>query len=104
MKYRNGFFRIDIAKNKEQAIGYIISTINEKNVGEIESLFIHDQYRGAGIGENLLDCALTLLDERKVQSKVVNVAYGNEDAFGFYAKHGFFPRATRLIQKERDIQ
>ena len=103
-KYRKGLIHIDIAKDKDIPVGYVISRINADNDGEIESLFIKDRYRGKGIGESLLQKAIDWLDSRNVQSKAVNVVYGNEDAFGFYAKFDFFPRATRLVQKERNIQ
>jgi len=82
-KYRKGFIRIDVAKDKELPVGYVISTINEENDGEIESIFIKDRFRGKGIGESLMQKAVDWLDGRNVRSKVVAVVYGNEDAFGF---------------------
>jgi GNAT superfamily N-acetyltransferase len=103
-KYRKGLIHIDIAKDNGLPVGYVISTINEENDGEIESLFIKARYRGKGIGESLMQKAVDWLDGRNVQSKAVNVVYGNEDTFGFYAKFGFFPRVSRLVQKERNIQ
>ena len=44
-------------------IGYCISTINLELVGEIESLYLEKEYRNQGIGEELMNRALTYLNE-----------------------------------------
>jgi len=38
------------------------------------------------------------MDEMGAVKKVVNVAAGNEQAFDFYKKHGFYPKKTTLEQ------
>jgi ribosomal protein S18 acetylase RimI-like enzyme len=98
-KNQNGRFRIDIAWADGHAVGYIIAAIHEGGVGEIESIFIQDEYRGQGIGNELMRRVLEWMDNARVHQKIVDVAVGNEGAFDFYAQFGFFPRITILKQK-----
>ncbi|OGO00484.1 MAG: hypothetical protein A2Y58_00220, partial [Chloroflexi bacterium RBG_13_51_52] len=55
-KSLNGMMLVDLAKDSKtgEIIGYCVSTINEKEHGEIESIFIEDSYRRAGIGDNFI--------------------------------------------------
>jgi diamine N-acetyltransferase len=39
------------------------------------------------------------MDEHGAERKIIGVAVGNEEAFGFYEKFGFYPRVTILRQK-----
>jgi ribosomal protein S18 acetylase RimI-like enzyme len=97
-KNRNGRIRIDIARIDEQPVGYVIAAIRD-DVGEIESIFIKEDYRGQGIGDELMSRVLAWMDHAQVRQKIVDVAVGNEDALDFYARFGFFPRITTLKQK-----
>lgn len=98
-KYEGGQLRIDIAIHQKIPIGYLISTINKEKDGEIESVFIQESFRGEAIGNELMKRALKWLDSEKVETKVVNVAVGNEAVYPFYARFGFFPRVTTLRQQ-----
>jgi len=83
-------------------IGYCVSTVDNRKVGEVESLFIEDRYRGLGIGDNLMKKALSWMDNVSTVKKIINVAYGNEKVFSFYSKYGFYPRSyiTEQIEYE----
>lgn len=87
------------AKRPEQYIGYSVGAVTPKNTGEIESLFVEDDFRNQGIGSELIKRLVDWMDKEKVVSKCVNVAIGNEDAFKFYRQWGFYPRVTTLVQK-----
>jgi ribosomal protein S18 acetylase RimI-like enzyme len=102
-KYTLGKLRVDIAKDKDRPVGYIISAISEDSVGEIESIYIQKDYRGKAIGDELMGRALAWLVEGKVNSMVVDVAVGNEEVYNFYAQYGFHPRISRLKHKGTDI-
>ncbi len=99
-KSRNGAMRIDLAKDKDtgKLVGYCVSTISEKKQGEIESIFIEEGYRRAGIGDNFMKKVLSWMDGQSVNRKVVAVAAGNEEVFGFYGKYHFYPRLSILMQ------
>lgn len=93
----------DLRNRKD--IGYCISTIMgdpQTRQGEIESIFIEAEYRGYGVGDKLMHDALKWMDENNIQRRVIGVAAGNEDTFGFYEKFGFYPRVTILHQLKQE--
>ena len=93
--------RVDLAKDAEtgQVVGYCLASVSEARIGEIDSLYVEAAYRGMGIGDGLMQRALTWLDGQGVTAKQLAVAVGNEEVFAFYARYGFFPRLTILLQK-----
>lgn len=101
-KAESGKLRVDLVKLKDtdRYIGYCISSNDQKHIGEIESIFVEDDFRNQGIGDNLMQKALAWMEKEQVKSKIVGVVYGNERAFPFYARYGFFPSATILRQKK----
>lgn len=77
-------------------IGYCITTINSENIGEIESLFLEKNYRGIGIGDKLMEKALSWLRKNNINKKIIGVIAGNEGALKFYEKHGFYKKVMLL--------
>lgn len=100
-KARTGKLRIDLARKcgEREYAGYCISSIDTDRQGEIESIFVEERRRGRGIGQALMQRALAWMDGKGVSQRSVAVAFGNEEAFRFYAKFGFYPRITRLRWK-----
>ncbi len=49
-----------VAEEDTEQIGYCIATFND-SVGEIDSLFVKETYRGKGVGEQLMSLALKWL-------------------------------------------
>lgn len=90
--------RIDLAQSNSSNIGYLISAITSDGVGVIESIYIEDGFRGQSIGDELMNRALEWLDIHKVDTKEINVVIGNERAYSFYARFGFFSRLVILKQ------
>jgi ribosomal protein S18 acetylase RimI-like enzyme len=99
-KAAHGEMRVDIAVDKQsnQKVGYCVSGLDEAKTGEIESIFVAEDYRGLGVGGTLMQKALAWMDEKAAEKKVVAVGVGNEHAFGFYSRYGFCPRKTVLEQ------
>ena len=91
--------RVDIATDNGRNIGYCVSTV-KKNEGEIDSIFVDQDYRSAGIGRAFMVRALAWMDGQHVTVRRVAVAIGNEDALGFYEQFGFLPRQLLLEQKQ----
>lgn len=95
--------RIYVETAKEQqtmkTVGYCISTITNNGIGEIDSLFVLEEFRGSGIADTFMQHALDWMDEQAVQVKQIVVSCGNEEVFGFYARYGFYPCLTTLFQK-----
>jgi diamine N-acetyltransferase len=101
-KATKGEMRVDISIDKQtnQKIGYCVSSIDEARIGEIDSIFVTEAYRGLGVGGNLMFRALDWMDKRGAEKKIVAVGVGNEATFGFYSPFGFCPRKTVLEQKK----
>jgi ribosomal protein S18 acetylase RimI-like enzyme len=97
-KAKTGTFLVSLAKENDTLIGYCVSSINSEKQGEVESIYIEKEFRNFGIGDHFMKTALKWMDDREVQRKIVGVAVGNEEAFGFYEKYGFYPRVTVLRQ------
>lgn len=100
LKAKNGQMRIEIAVDQETAqnVGYCISRVEFSGDAEMESLYVLETYRGLGLGEKLLSNAIDWMDEMGAHTKTVSVAVGNEKAFSFYERFGFYPRKTLLEQ------
>ncbi len=81
-------------------IGFCITTISGDKTGEIESICIEEQYRRKKIGEKLIKNSLQWLKNKKASTVGLAVSYGHESVLPFYEKFGFYPRTTRLEQKE----
>jgi len=105
-KSREGAMRIDMARDTDtgELVGYCISTIYRDRQGEIESIYIEPDYRGSGIGDNLMKRTLRWMDEYPVARKVLAVGAGNEGVFAFYSRYSFYPRTIVLEQIETGEQ
>ena len=99
-----GIIRIELATAipGKKAVGYCVSSLSAEKTGEIESIFVEEQFRGRGIGSELLTRALAWLGTEGSVRNRVSVGNGNEEAFGFYRKFGFFPRMTVFEQVHRE--
>jgi len=84
--------------NTGKLMGYCVNTIDEKRVGEIDSLFILPEYRGKGLGEILVEMSVSWLNEQGVTKIFLEVAAGNEQVLEFYSRFGFYPAKIRLEQ------
>lgn len=100
-KSENGILKIDLVedKNKGSYVGYCISSISEENVGEVDSIYLDENYRSSSIGSALMERALNWMDKKGVKTKKIVVAVGNEDLLSFYKLYNFFPRHLILEQK-----
>jgi ribosomal protein S18 acetylase RimI-like enzyme len=99
--HESGHLRLDLAQDKKTGryIGYCVSSLSADNSGEIESLFVDSEFRSAGIGTALVTRGLGWMDSLGAVRKRVSVGDGNESAWVFYRKFGFYPRMTVLEQK-----
>jgi ribosomal protein S18 acetylase RimI-like enzyme len=102
-KLEHGKMRIDIAlnTNTNEPVGYCINTIVYEPTleGEIDSLFVHTNFRKKGIAEKLMKLALEWFDLNNVVSRKIVVAAANEEVFPFYEKFGFYHKFSTLENK-----
>ena len=96
-----GKIKVDIVKDLDNGaiIGYCISTIDGNDVGEIDSLYVEDEYRGNNIGDYFMEKAVNWMDLNNTIRKQIGVAEGNENVYEFYRKYNFYPKVTTLVQK-----
>ncbi len=80
-------------------VGYCISTA-EGCAGELDSLFVEEQWRGKGIGETLVRRSLEWMRGKNCARIMVAVAHGHESVLPFYERFGFYPRFTYLQMKD----
>jgi len=81
-------------------IGYCVASLDPAYNGEIESIFVEEDYRRQTVGDRLMTAALDWLVAHDPRAISVAVVFGNEQAHPFYAKYGFVPRTTYLIIPE----
>lgn len=92
--------RADIATVHGADAGYIIASITQDGIGEIDSLFVLPGHRKLGIAGALTERAIAWFDEESITRQIVTVATGNEDVLPFYARFGFYPRTIILKRKQ----
>ncbi|HHT47808.1 MAG TPA: GNAT family N-acetyltransferase [Firmicutes bacterium] len=73
-------------------IGYCIASITDKSRGEIDSIYIEEEYRGCDYGSRLMEESLAWFRDNGITDIVISVAVGNEEVLKFYEKFGFKPR------------
>lgn len=97
--------RVDLARATVAArfVGYCVSSVDREHVGEVDSIYVESEYRGLGIGNVLMERTLSWMDSVGVDSKVIVVAFGNEESFAFYSRYGFFPRHTVLRHRKKCV-
>jgi diamine N-acetyltransferase len=95
-----GDMQVDLAEDKESklVLGYCITTISPENEGEIDSIYVEENYRSLGIGDQLMKRSLAWLESKGVKNKKVVVAVGNQETLSFYERYGFRPRSITLEQ------
>jgi len=99
-KSLDGDMHIGRAEEKKTGllVAYCITTISPDNEGEIDSIYVEEEYRGHGFGDELIKRSLEWMDKKGVKKKTVRVAVGNQDAVSFYERYGFRPRSITLEQ------
>jgi len=92
---------LDQANNRN--IGFCISRVykNDRDIGEIDSLYVEEDHRQAGIGKKLMERAIQWLDEQGAEKKRVLVVAGNEPLIEYYSQFGFQPLHIVLQRKDQ---
>ena len=84
-----------IAMKDEKIIGYLAGTINEKGsyellqYGEINNMLVDNNYRGSGIGKQLINCFKEYCKSKNINNLKVVASAKNINAIEFYKKQGF---------------
>ncbi|MDJ0569026.1 MAG: GNAT family N-acetyltransferase [Pleurocapsa sp. MO_192.B19] len=86
------------ASDKDEPIGFCITSLSDDRIGEVEALYILDEYQGNNLGTKLLQTSLQWLETHKALEEKLIVAVGNEQVFSFYQKFGFYPGYSTLFR------
>ncbi len=89
-------------RTTDHLIGYSLATINLEGVGEIDSVFVEENYRGKGVGTALIKATLVWMEENKVQKTKLHVLDVNQSAVSLYRTLGFEPRMVEMIRRPSD--
>lgn len=82
-----------------EKVGYCVSTLTSEGLGEVDSIFVEEDLRGQGIGEELMRRSLGWLEGEGANKVQLSVTYGNEGVLPFYEEHLFYPRRIILEKK-----
>jgi ribosomal-protein-alanine N-acetyltransferase len=81
----------------ESVVGYIVADLvpaHGQDLGHIKDLAVHESRRGEGVGTQLLNRGLAILDSQGAHSVKLEVRETNESARSLYRRHGFEHRRT----------
>jgi GNAT superfamily N-acetyltransferase len=87
-------------------VGYLAARLREGDslvplrVAMLESMYVHDQTRGRGVGTQLVEHFLSWAREQGAVRASVTAYATNTDAVRFYEREGFYPKHLSL---ERDL-
>lgn len=89
-KTKENIIKLDMLLNNDNGnyIGYCLSSI-EDTFGEIESIYIENQYRKLRLGDKLMKSALNWFESNGITNIAINVVYANDEALSFYEHYGF---------------
>lgn len=96
-----------LTAGNEEIRGFVMFTVEvggyEQDVtrGVIENLYVDPEYRGAGVGADLLAAAERELAEQGVDVVALEAMADNEDGRRFYRRNGYEPHR---IEMEKPIE
>jgi ribosomal protein S18 acetylase RimI-like enzyme len=82
---------------REDLVGYCISTINKKMIGEIDSIYVDEHLRNSGLGRQLVQRSLDWMDTHGISRRRVHVMVMNDSARRLYEGFGFVPRQLEMV-------
>lgn len=91
--------RLELVRYENIDIGFCLCSVDAEGNGELDALYITESHRAKGLGDSLVVNAKSWFEACNAKDIKLNVTYGNEQVFPFYAKHGFLPIRYDLIYK-----
>ncbi len=94
---------IEVAIGAEQVMGLIVVTLREELMSHapsahLETIVVHPQARGTGLGKTLLARSEALAKEHGAQSLSLHVFGNNQRARALYESDGFDEELIRAIK------
>lgn len=97
----DGSCLLALARDGDRVVGHLVGKLDgpdsyrRQRVAVLESMRVHPDFRGAGVGSLLVAHFLGWARDRGGQASVSAYA-ANEAAVRFYSRHGFAPMTTTL--------
>lgn len=95
-----------IADDHEDVVGYAYATVEGYDymalrgpAGVIQDIIVDSEFRGRGIGRQLLDATVDALAARGAFQVVLSTAEQNEAARGLFASAGFRPTMVEMTRE-----
>lgn len=85
-------YLIQVVSIDEKLIGYALASIDGEHVGEIDSIYIKQEFRKRKIGDTLVQNMLEFFDQNKTKYDRLNITEGNFGVEEFYNRFGFQTR------------
>ena len=82
----------------KEIVAYCLATINAAKLGEVDSVYVEEPYRGQGIGTELIRIALNWMEENKASKTKIHVLESNQQALKLYRALGFKVRQLEMIR------
>lgn len=97
-KYAPEDLKITVATTEDKVIGYCISTAVEGE-GEICTLHVDMDFRGARIGKRLCEDHILWMKQKVCTFISVTVSQENQPTIGFYNGLGFYTNTVQMVLK-----
>jgi len=96
-----------LAEVDGKTAGYIVITFyfamgNYGYSARIDDLFVRKNFRGRGIGEEMVLKSLKMLEEKGIKHSCVEVGRENNPAITLYKKSGYCPQDNGIISMNRE--
>jgi len=93
-----------VAKIDDKAVGLVAWFLEEEcefdePYGYISDIIVSEPYRGQGIGQQLLDKAMSHIKKTQVKRVHIGVLLANSDTKDFYSKNGFSDYSVEMIKE-----
>jgi ribosomal protein S18 acetylase RimI-like enzyme len=95
-EFENSYSEFYFAIQENEVIGYLKinysaaqTELKDDNSLEVERVYVRLNYHGKGVGQQLLDYAIQLAEQKNMQTVWLGVWENNQKAINFYKKNGF---------------
>lgn len=91
-----------LAETGGEVAGYLAgrhqkpSLLIKAATAELESIYVHEKFRGSGVGTSLVESFLRWAKENGAGRAKVEAYFANESARRFYERHGFASKSLTL--------
>ena len=78
-----------VAEHDDEVVAFILAGRTRKSVGHIITIDVNPDWRGIGVGAQLMEMAETRLAAQGAERVLLEVSTANETAIAFYRRRGY---------------